>query len=106
MLGFFLHMGAKILVAVGQILVLVAVAGQNIGNQRLRICDDQLILIGLPGDFSEIRGKDICAVFPAEALVQAVRGKDNALVKGLDQQADFPHVAGAVGAAKEPSPWI
>ena len=49
MLCFFLYKGAEFLVMIQNILILIAVAGKDVGDQRLGIRNHKVIRIGFPG---------------------------------------------------------
>ena len=60
----------KLFVPVDQVLVLVAMAGNNVFDERLRVGNPQPILISKQTDGGENRGEQLLSVFKAEALIQ------------------------------------
>ena len=66
---FFLNKGAKILVTVWQILVLIAVAGEDIGDQRLRVGHQKTVFIRDPFHTGKPWFEHLCAVFATEFLI-------------------------------------
>ena len=66
---FFLYKGTKFFVVVKQVLILIAVAGENIGDQRLRVGHQKTVFIrdtfhtGKPGF------EHVCAVLTTEYFI-------------------------------------
>ena len=69
---FFSNKGAEFRIPIQNVLVLVAVAGKNVGDQRLCLGDEKGILVGCPGGFGKAGSEKALAVFPAKALVEDV----------------------------------
>ena len=104
--GLFFDEGGKILVGIQQILVLVAMAGKNVGNQRLRFSHRQGVRVRQPLGGAKDGGKEFRAIFPAKPLVKLIGREHNPVIKLLHQPADFFHMQFSVGAAEEGSPRL
>ena len=61
--SFFCSKGSEFFVVVKNILILIAMTGENIGNQRLRILDQKKIFVGVPFCIREKRLQDFLTVF-------------------------------------------
>ena len=97
------HKRAEILIAVQKILVLIAVAGQDVFDQRFCPVQFDGIFISEQLHVREVPVQQLPPVSQTEAVVQFLGRKHDTAVKTPDQTADLLHVAGTVGAAeKEP----
>lgn len=96
-----LRKGTEIFIAIQQDLVLVAVAGQDIFDQRL--CPVQADGIFVPDtlDMGEVRGQKCLTVLQTELFIQLLGRQDDAAVELLHQVADLFHMLLPVGAAQE-----
>ena len=66
---FFLYKGTKFFVVVKQVLVLIAVAGEDIRDQRFRVRYQKPILIRDPFHTGEPGFEHLCTIFPTEFLI-------------------------------------
>ena len=77
--------------------------GENIGNQRLRILDQEKIFIGEPFCIREKRLQDFPAVFSSETFIKFISGENDTVVKIFYKLADFLHMGFPVGTAEKMS---
>ena len=66
---FFLYKGTKFFVVVKQVLILIAVAGEDIGDQRLRVGHQKTVLIRDPFHTGKPGFEHVCAVFSTEFFI-------------------------------------
>ena len=98
-LCFFLYVGTKFLVPVQNVLVLVAVTGENVGDEGLCIRHQKEILIWLPDNSVKKRSENLMSIVPAKPFIKLVCRKHDPLIEILYELADLAHVAAAIGAA-------
>lgn len=91
--------GTEIFIAVQKNLVLIAVAGENIFDQRLCLMERDGIFIEMTCYGWEAGGKDIMSVLQTELFIKLFSRKNNAAVKLPDEIADLFHMVPAIGAA-------
>ena len=96
-----LHIGKELSVPLRNILSLVAMAGQDIRDQRLRIRHDQAVFVGSPLHICKTGLQHIPAILPAKPLVKLICGQHDMFVKTLYQFTDFFHMVVPVGAADQ-----
>ena len=66
---FFSYIISKFFVVVKQVLILIAVAGEDIGDQRLRVGHQKTVFIRDPFHTGKPRFEHLCAVFATEFLI-------------------------------------
>lgn len=96
-----LRKGTEIFIAIQQDLVLVAVAGQDVFDQRLCPVQHDGILVPDTLNMGEVRGQKCLTVLQPELFIQLLGGQDDAAVELLHQVADLSHVLPSIGAAHE-----
>ena len=96
-----LHICAEIAVAVEKILVLIAMAGHNIFNQRFRRIQYDFILIPVHGKVGKAVAQNPVSVLQSKVLIELFAGQDNSAVEALYKFGDFFHVGRTVGAAEK-----
>ena len=70
---FFLHIGTEFLIVLQNVLILVAVAGEDIRDQWFRLRDQEGILIEFPSHFLKIGGQDLSTVLPSKFIIKFIR---------------------------------
>ena len=78
-------------------------AGEDVGNQRLRILDQKAVFIRKPMSLWEKRLQDTLTVFTSEPFIKPVCGKHDPFIKILHQLANLLHMCLSVSAAEKSS---
>lgn len=100
---FFVAKAQEFFVVVKNILILIAMTGENIGNQWLCILDQEKIFVGVPFCIREKRIQDFPAVFSSETFIKFISGENDSIVKIFYKLADFLHMGFPVGTAEKMS---
>lgn len=98
---FFGYKGPEFFVSVQNVLVLIAVTGEDISDERFGLSHQKAVFISVPFYPGKIRAEIGRSVFSAEFFVKFFCGQDDPAVKVLDQAADLFHMVCAVSAAEE-----
>lgn len=99
--SFFLCKCPKVFVTVQKNLVLVAVAGKNIFNQRFGAVKENRVIIKQAVDGGKTGKKDVASVFQSKLFIQFFGGKYNTAVKLPDKLTDLFHMVTSIGAAQK-----
>ena len=78
-------------------------AGEDVGDQRLRILDQKAVFIRKPLSLWEKGRQDTLAVFTSEPFIKPVCGKHDPFIKILHQLADLLHMCLSVSTAEKSS---
>ena len=99
--GLFFCKKTKFFISFQQDLVLVAVTGENVFDQRFRLVKFDGVFISDTGNGRKIGCQFFLPVFKAKLFIQLFGGQHDAAVELLDQLADLFHMAAAIGAAQK-----
>ena len=83
------YVRTEFIIVIQNILALIAMAGKDIRDQRLRIRNNQGILKRHPFYLAKILSKDIPAIFAAKPLIQLIRGQHDSFMKCQTARCEY-----------------
>lgn len=95
------YIGTEIAIAVEEILVLVAVAGHDVFDERFCRMQHNFVFVPVECNMGKAIVQNPVAVLQTKMLIQLLAGKHNSAVKALYQLCDFLHMGRTVGTAEK-----
>ena len=97
------HIRLELLVMIQNILPLIAMTGQDIRNQRLRLWHDERIFILSPLYLIKIRPKDLFSILFSKTLIQILCRQYDPVIELLNQLTHFSHMIIAICTTDKPA---